>query len=867
MFKKLGKDSHSQSKGYLPLVPSPDEESTLHAIERLQDPEKRLIDEFFWFWPDKTGLFNDEAFDLISKNRVNEVIDIWKKESVSCSITAHNLAVLYHAHALDIEFKSITKPLEKDELETCSLCWKGAYKQWQELLKNEILWSQQVTALIRDLNDPRLTTEIARCIRYSLPKALFQINAQLALRAAEKKDEATCNYHIQLVNEFGCDKKLFNTVIHEAVSPVRERIRILCVTLDKKIEENIELANTLIWEFLLDSKSLLMTIDQLLPESDLVWESTHNEVAKKANESVVAYVNKTEDWKEGVKLLLQAFDIAASKPLRTQIKENLNTSTYNGMQKQESTALKHAETEKKKSVSYTRKSISVKCSLAREGAESNPEIADKLIWQLLLETEPLLQNIRSLTSDNNPLLNSAQDEIADTVLLCEISYRNQTKNWKQCVILLMSAYEIAISESSRTRLKDNIKRLNENLRQEQEYEDLKQATTEGQAFVVSVSGTIATIPAVCVCCLRAAESRQSVSNFWSENQYKHTRSFTFPLCGACKSHQAELWRKRIIWFFLVTTLPVVIAYFWGLNMGHSPYVDFILIGAIISAVVFLLLVPILRLPKLSEKHASRCAAVSLYSIGAGYSTFRFWNHLYAYAFARANNSQVKVENVSKYSRDPYLVRSVYYFRRISWIIALAFIGHSIAFAILNYQWGYSETSRNPSNKPSGYTTTEKNNKPSQLASVTNSGVEIPEYTATEKTEKTQTEAKIETEEKVETEENETRYSLIAQINDGKVQLQKMETDLNQLYAQIKTISFEMESLQTTMKELDQEKDSIGDLEGFLENEGEYKQAINRQKELSKQHNSLQSKYRSGYSVYEKELKRVNEMINQYNKGS
>ena len=195
MVAKLGINSHDQNHSYLPLLPPPDEDSILHAMEQLQDPEKRLIDEFFWFWPTKTGSFCDEAFDLLSKNRVSETLDFWKKavESSSCSITAHNLAVLYHTHALDIEHKSATQPLTKEELEICGLCWKGAYREWQKLLDNETFWSQ-ITTRVQELNNPLLTTGIARHIRYSLPKAIFQINADLAKRAAEKKDEATCNY-------------------------------------------------------------------------------------------------------------------------------------------------------------------------------------------------------------------------------------------------------------------------------------------------------------------------------------------------------------------------------------------------------------------------------------------------------------------------------------------------------------------------------------------------------------------------------------------------------------------------------------------------------------------------------------------------
>jgi hypothetical protein len=53
-------------------------------------------------------------------------MDFWEKtvESSSCCVTAHNLVVLYHTHALDIEHKSVKQPLTKEDLEACGLCWK-----------------------------------------------------------------------------------------------------------------------------------------------------------------------------------------------------------------------------------------------------------------------------------------------------------------------------------------------------------------------------------------------------------------------------------------------------------------------------------------------------------------------------------------------------------------------------------------------------------------------------------------------------------------------------------------------------------------------------------------------------------------------
>ncbi len=816
---KLGFHSHDKNHSYLPLPSPPNEDSIQHAMERLRDPEKRLIDWFFWFWPTKTGSFRDEAFDLLSKNRVNETIDLWKKavESGPCSITAHNLAILYHVHALDIEHKSMTQPLSKKDLEICGLCWKRAYREWQKLLGNETFWSQ-VTARVQDLKNPLLTTEIARHIRYSLPKAIFQINAHLAKRAAEKNDTATCNYHIQFVNEFGFDKKLSNTVFHETVASIRHRIQIICASLETKTDKNPEHADIRIWAFLLEAKPLLKAIDLLLPKDDLVRDSAHDQIAEIAIDCAIDYAKTTEDWKECVKLFSQIYDMASAISLRTRIKENLDAVNYNAEQEKESVAFKLAETEKKKSISYTTESISMKCSLAKEEAEENPENADAVIWQLLLETKPLLQNLKELISDDEHTLNSAKDEIAETAILCQIAYGNRTKNWQQCVVLLMSVYGLAISESLHSRIKERISKLNENLRQERELEDLKHVKTENHAFIVSLSGAVATTPSVCSCCLNAAETTYKISNSWGEGQDRRTRSFAFPSCRVCKQHQKELRWKRAIFVFLVIVLPLSTLYLVGLNSDKFGYLEFMMVGGIIFVVIFLMLVGLMRTKKLSEKHVSRGPAVLLDNVGAGFSVFRFWNPSYAHAFAQANNSKVKTRKVPKRSRDFHIVRGGACFKRISWILAIMFVGYSAVYGFLYVSQWHTPPPRSKS---------------------TSRAASLPAYSYSKQQEGSV--SNIDTRKQV---TNNYSQPSLSQINEGEAQLKEMESELESLDLQAESLSIKINTLKIKIEGW--ESDTAN---GLYVNEYSYKEAINNHNELVSQYNSILTTSKAKYTLY------------------
>ena len=317
MMAKLDIDSSDRKQGgYLPLDPPPDGDSIRQAMEHLREPEKRLIDEFFWFWPLKTDSSEDKALELLSKQKIDEALNIWKKnEKEGCCVSTHNLAVFHHLAVLDKEKNS-----PGEELDRCQLLWKSAFEEWQKLLENVKFWSL-LTDRIRVLNDPRLTSETARDIYSSLPKALLLINAKLAVRAA-KEDKDTVERHIQLMKQSGFEERTIKDVLHEAASPIRERIKILCASVTHKAEENPQQANQLLRKLLEKTIPWLQAIDILLPKSSAVRETLHDEVAETVRSCTVIFGNETADWKECLWLIEQTLKIAIGTSLRILLRKD-----------------------------------------------------------------------------------------------------------------------------------------------------------------------------------------------------------------------------------------------------------------------------------------------------------------------------------------------------------------------------------------------------------------------------------------------------------------------------------------------------------------------------------------------------------------
>ena len=89
-------DISQREKGVLALTPLPDSDIRSAAVHRLNDPESRLVDEFFWFWPLRPGLAEDmdEATVAIKRNDFQKAVSIWNRhelEGSEANVSMHNL--------------------------------------------------------------------------------------------------------------------------------------------------------------------------------------------------------------------------------------------------------------------------------------------------------------------------------------------------------------------------------------------------------------------------------------------------------------------------------------------------------------------------------------------------------------------------------------------------------------------------------------------------------------------------------------------------------------------------------------------------------------------------------------------------------
>jgi hypothetical protein len=317
----------------LPLAEGTDPNAIREAMQRLRDPERRLVDELFWFWPaDTGGSRQDPALTALSRDDIDAAHEIWNirlRRSGDDYVAAHNLAVL--AHVLALEWEKHGSALEPGQVAADTArrdeYWRTALMHWCEVLDQEAFWSQ-VTARIRELDDPRLTTGTARRFREALPLALLSINAQLAVDLAER-DESGADRQVKLMHASDFGTEVVDEALRRAVRPVRERITTLCKAAETETNSRPELAHHTVNRLIDQTAPLLKVIDRVLAPGNATRDGAHDEVSQTGLTSLIAFGNKTEQWPITIAILDLLLPLAASESTRTRLQENLRLAEGN----------------------------------------------------------------------------------------------------------------------------------------------------------------------------------------------------------------------------------------------------------------------------------------------------------------------------------------------------------------------------------------------------------------------------------------------------------------------------------------------------------------------------------------------------------
>jgi hypothetical protein len=334
MLERLGGDRAASPSAFA-LRPAPSAEAVREATERLHDPEHRLVDEFFWFWPGRFGDGNnDPALAALARGDATAASEIWRAaaDGRGGGAAVHNLAILGHVLALDVEHLVLEQggELSQEQAARRDSYWAVAYQNWNRLLDDDAFWYAYADH-VRSLNEPQLTPTTAKRMRMGLPGMLLRINGALAVRAAEHHSNQEAARHVWLMTRSGFDEGEVDRVLGEAVQPLRERIKLLCRDAASDTDADAARGLDAGRRLLEQSRPTLEALDGLLPQDHALRHDARDEVALRALTCQVLYAQKTIDWGGSLDLLRDAAPVAGSESARARLTEEVTVVEQNAV--------------------------------------------------------------------------------------------------------------------------------------------------------------------------------------------------------------------------------------------------------------------------------------------------------------------------------------------------------------------------------------------------------------------------------------------------------------------------------------------------------------------------------------------------------
>ena len=296
--------------------------SQIHdARQRMTDPQARVIEEFFWFWPVKPDCAaTDEALRGLESGDEEGAMDVWVRRSKESADSAsiHNLAVLNHLRFLD-GISSASPNLECLEAKA-----NQAWDYWLTLLEMQAFWTR-LAARIASYGDPRLSEETVGDIRASLLPTLLQIDVTLAVTAAEAGDFSRASVHIDVLRRSGCPADVLLGRMEGSLEHVRTRITHLCARATTAVTESVDDTPVILKKLLRDSAPAMKILTELAGTRSRLTDSAGDAIACAVRESLIPFANKTEKWDVCEPLLNRVQPLATGTALTLQVAEDLAT--------------------------------------------------------------------------------------------------------------------------------------------------------------------------------------------------------------------------------------------------------------------------------------------------------------------------------------------------------------------------------------------------------------------------------------------------------------------------------------------------------------------------------------------------------------
>lgn len=325
--EELGNDEPPVTGAFV-REPPPSLDEIRTALQRLKSPERRIVDEFFWFWPMPTSNgAGDAALDAVQQGQADKAISIWRgleTDDQNAVVALHNLAVAYHIAALDRENSTVGHGCTEERRAKIARFWQSAIKRWLKIADDDRLWDL-VAERIRQLNEPNLPTGFSRQIRQNLRVALCKIHAELGLAYLESAQAGYAQSQFalfkQLAQETGADGIAAEIVLRPITTRLRQQLDLALQKASANASGGAEAAR----ELLGLARRMSSNFELLLAPDHPARADLYDDIADAINRIQITYHKKTEDDPTCLEILQQALPYATTLEIKDRIEGNIRT--------------------------------------------------------------------------------------------------------------------------------------------------------------------------------------------------------------------------------------------------------------------------------------------------------------------------------------------------------------------------------------------------------------------------------------------------------------------------------------------------------------------------------------------------------------
>ena len=313
------------------LAPPPTTQQIREALSRMKEPEHRLVDEFFWYWPEEFGdSKNDAAIQALLTGDGQKAVDIWvnRENEGGSPVAKHNLAVMFHMYAVDWTNHHVAYDIDSGRDEKIKAYWRDAFDRWEQIADADDLW-EIMKVRVRSLDDDALTIGYVRRMRRLLPQAFDRVNAEAALKFAEQGQMDWAKFHVDFMRQTNAGLDDVDSTAELVLGPTKKRVEQRLRAAKDQAEASPGSGPQIAAE-LMDQCGPLMGIFDLFHGADSHQRSDlFDEVAMTVANIIVSYQTSTNDNKTFVDLLNKALSFATGTRIRERLIKNISIGENN----------------------------------------------------------------------------------------------------------------------------------------------------------------------------------------------------------------------------------------------------------------------------------------------------------------------------------------------------------------------------------------------------------------------------------------------------------------------------------------------------------------------------------------------------------